>query len=148
MKLIIREIKTPEDLIKIFKLRIEVFTFEQNCPIEEEFDKYDNINSETIQFIVENVGECIGTARITFYPNNKIKIERVCVKKDKRKLRVGSKIMMKLHSVLIQRNIKQVEISAQIYAINFYKKLGYIEEGDHYIEAGIEHIKMKKSLTN
>ena len=38
MALIIREINNSDDLIKIFKLRIEVFTFEQNCPIEEEFD--------------------------------------------------------------------------------------------------------------
>tara|TARA_A100001015_G_scaffold187103_1_gene208374 strand:+ start:181 stop:609 length:429 start_codon:yes stop_codon:yes gene_type:complete len=59
MNLIIKEINTPEDLIKVFKLRIEVFTFEQNCPIEEEFDLYDNLSKST-QFIVENEGECIG----------------------------------------------------------------------------------------
>ena len=76
MTLIIREINNTDDLIKIFKLRIEVFTFEQNCPIEEEFDFYDNLDSGSTQFIVEN-NECIGTARITYYSEDKIKIERV-----------------------------------------------------------------------
>ena len=31
MALVIKIINKPDDLIKIFKLRIEVFTFEQNC---------------------------------------------------------------------------------------------------------------------
>ena len=146
MTLTIREIKNPDDLIKIFKLRIEVFTFEQNCPIEEEFDRYDNLISESNQFIVEKNGECIGTARITYYSKDKIKIERVCIKKDKRELKVGSKLMNSMHDKLINDDVKIVEISAQISAINFYKKLGYIEEGSKYIEAGIEHIKMKKKL--
>ena len=69
MALIIREINNSDDLIRIFKLRIEVFTFEQNCPIEEEFDFYDNLNSGSTQFIVEKNSECIGTARITYYSN-------------------------------------------------------------------------------
>ena len=146
MALVIRIINKPDDLIKIFKLRIEVFTFEQNCPIEEEFDSKDNLNSDSVQFIVEKNGECIGTARISYYPKNKIKIERVCIKKDKRKLKAGSALMNFMHDKLINDEIKIVEISAQISAINFYKKFGYFEEGDHYIEAGIEHIKMKKKL--
>ena len=146
MTLIIREINKSDDLIKIFKLRIEVFTFEQNCPIEEEFDFYDNLNSGSTQFIVEKNSECIGTARITYYTMDKIKIERVCIKKDKRGLNVGSELMKRMHNKLINKKVRIVEISAQISAINFYKKLGYIEEGDKYIEAGIEHIKMKKKL--
>ena len=146
MTLIIREINKSDDLIKIFKLRIEVFTFEQNCPIEEEFDFYDNLNSESTQFIVEKNSECIGTARITYYSKDKIKIERVCIKKDKRELKFGTELMKRMHNKLINDEVRIVEISAQISAINFYKKLGYIEEGDKYIEAGIEHIKMKKKL--
>ena len=51
-----------------------------------------------------------------------------------------------IHNKLINDEVRIVEISAQISAINFYKKLGYFEEGDKYIEAGIEHIKMKKKL--
>ena len=146
MNLIIKEINTPEDLIKVFKLRIEVFTFEQNCPIEEEFDLYDNLSKST-QFIVENEGECIGTARITFYTNNKIKIERVCVKKDKRNMNVGSELMERLHYNLVKDEVKVVEISAQTSALKFYKNLGYLEEGPTYLEAGLEHIKMIKKLT-
>tara|TARA_B100000575_G_scaffold5940_1_gene4411 strand:- start:877 stop:1317 length:441 start_codon:yes stop_codon:yes gene_type:complete len=146
MNLTIREINKPDDYLKAFRLRIEVFIFEQKCPIEEEFDNYDNPASESIQFIVEEDGKCIGTARIVNY-KDKIKIERVCISKDKRKLNVGSKLMNHIHNYLIKNGIKIIEISAQITAINFYKKLGYIEEGVEYIEARIRHIKMKKLVS-
>ncbi|MBK66094.1 MAG: GNAT family N-acetyltransferase [Chloroflexi bacterium] len=146
MNLTIREINKPDDYLKAFGLRIEVFIFEQKCPIEEEFDNYDNPASESIQFIVEEDGKCIGTARIVNY-KDKIKIERVCISKDKRKLNVGSKLMNHIHNYLIKNGIKIIEISAQITAINFYKKLGYIEEGVEYIEARIRHIKMKKLVS-
>ena len=93
MNLIIRKIDEPKDFLKIFELRIEVFIFEQNCPIEEEFDTYDNLNSDSVHFILEDNGECIGTARIVKYEKNKFKIQRVCIKKSKRKLSFGSKLM-------------------------------------------------------
>tara|TARA_S200000501_G_scaffold160487_1_gene151361 strand:+ start:181 stop:624 length:444 start_codon:yes stop_codon:yes gene_type:complete len=147
MNLIIRKIDEQEDFLKIFKLRIEVFIFEQKCPIEEEFDIHDNLNSDSIHFIVEDNDECIGTARIVKYENNKFKIQRVCIKKSKRKLNFGSKLMDKMHQYLIDLNVSMVEISAQISAIKFYKNLGYFEEGSLYLEAGLEHIKMAKKLS-
>jgi len=145
MNLIIREINKPDDLLKIFKLRIEIFIFEQKCPIEEEFDNYDNPASESIQFIVEENGKCVGTARIVNY-KDKTKIERVCIIKNKRKLNIGSQLMNHMHNYLKKNDTNIVEISAQITAINFYKNLGYVEEGTQYIEVGINHIKMKKLI--
>ena len=147
MNLIIRKIDEPEDFLKIFELRIEVFIFEQKCPIEEEFDIYDNLNSDSIHFIAEDNDECIGTARIVKCENNKFKIQRVCIKKSKRKLSYGSKLMDKLHQYLVDLNIGDIEISAQTSALKFYKNLGYLEEGSRNLEAGLEHIKMKKKLS-
>ena len=50
--------------------------------------------------------------------------------------------MIKLHEFIFKKGIEYSELSAQISAIGFYKKLGYIEEGGIYIDAGIEHKKM------
>tara|TARA_S200000501_G_scaffold183059_1_gene172457 strand:+ start:186 stop:629 length:444 start_codon:yes stop_codon:yes gene_type:complete len=147
MNSIIRKIDEPKDFLRIFELRIEVFIFEQKCPIEEEFDIHDNLNSDSIHFIVEDNGECVGTARIVKYENNKFKIQRVCIKKSKRKLSFGSKLMDKMHQYLISLNIGIIEISAQTSALKFYKNLGYLEEGSRYLEAGLEHIKMVKKLS-
>jgi len=37
-------------------------------------------------------------------------------------------------------------LGAQISARNFYQNLGYQEEGDFFLDAGIEHITMTKNL--
>ena len=55
--------------------------------------------------------------------------------------------MDKIHQYLIGLNIGIIEISAQTSALKFYKNLGYLEEGSRYLEAGLEHIKMKKKLS-
>ena len=39
-------------------------------------------------------------------------------------------------------NEKKIKISAQIYLIGFYKKLGFLPEGEEYLEDGIPHVAM------
>lgn len=40
-----------------------------------------------------------------------------------------------------------IELSAQVYAETFYKKLGYNRINNNiYIDAGIEHIDMRKTI--
>ena len=35
-----------------------------------------------------------------------------------------------------------IELSAQTYLIKFYKDLGFMENGEEYLEDGIPHIRM------
>jgi len=37
-------------------------------------------------------------------------------------------------------------LEAQVYAIPFYAKLGYIAEGDIFLDCGIEHRLMRKGI--
>jgi predicted GNAT family N-acyltransferase len=37
-------------------------------------------------------------------------------------------------------------IHSQEYIKSFYQKLGFVEEGEIFEEAGIPHVKMRKSL--
>ena len=123
---------------------IEVFAFEQNCPIEEEFDTKTILIQIVSNLLLKKMMSALALQNILL-PKNKIKIERVCVKKIK-KIVKRIWLMNVIHDKLINDEIKIVEISAQISAINFIK-ISYIEEGNHYIEAGIEHIKMKSWIT-
>ena len=49
-------------------------------------------------------------------------------------------------SALIAFNFKEKEIliSAQAYLINFYNNLGFVQQGEQYLEDDIPHIKMLK----
>ena len=44
MDIIFSEVKNEINLNESFELRKKVFIIEQGCPIEEEFDEFDNLN--------------------------------------------------------------------------------------------------------
>ena len=143
------KIKNNAELKKAFDVRIKVFVNEQGCPISEEFDKWDSwdtINKESFHFNIYCKDVCAGTARVIIRNNQTLNsiaiIQRVCVLDKYRNIHIGEYLMIKLHEFIYKKGIEYSELSAQISAIGFYKKLGYIEEGGIYIDAGIEHKKM------
>ena len=42
--------------------------------------------------------------------------------------------------------MKTVNLNAQVGAISFYEKFGFLKEGVPFDDAGIPHVRMKKSL--
>ena len=40
-----------------------------------------------------------------------------------------------------------VYLNAQTHALGFYERLGFVAEGDEFMEAGIPHYRMRHSLT-
>ena len=42
---------------------------------------------------------------------------------------------------------RPIIISAQAYLLNFYESLGFVAEGEHYLEDNIEHVKMVLYVT-
>ncbi len=148
MDIIFSEVKNEINLNESFELRKKVFIIEQGCPIEEEFDEFDNLNrigKDSFHFNIYKDNACISTSRIVINRNlddNSAKIQRVCVLKDFRGTGIGLFMMSNLHEYLINKNINKITLSSQDHAIEFYKKLGYIELGNEYLEAGIIHKKM------
>ena len=154
--------KNKPDLLKIFtvtdskllreslKIRMNVFVLEQGCPEDEEIDDYDFqpwLNSTSTHFVAKLNDLYIGTARIIFSQTKDSStsplIQRVAIIKEFRGNNYGYHIMQKIHDFLIERKFKTAELSAQVYAIKFYEKLGYKSYGDIYYDAGIEHKTMK-----
>jgi predicted GNAT family N-acyltransferase len=125
-------------------IRKEVFIIEQQVPINEE---YDELDKTAVQFIVYDRDKAVGAARFRIV-NQKGKVERVCVLKDYRKKGVG-KLMMDAIEQYVKRQgltLEKLVLSAQLTALPFYEKLGYIAYGDIYLDANIEHKSMFKSL--
>ena len=148
MNIIFSEVKNEIDLNESFELRKQVFIIEQGCPIEEEFDEFDDINrvgKESFHFNVYKDNICVSTSRILInkmLDKQSAKIQRVCVLKDYRGSGIGLFMMSHLHRFLINKNISNITLSSQHHAIEFYKKLGYTEMEGEYLEAGIIHKKM------
>ena len=144
----IRILESKKDRLLGFKLRTEVFVNEQNVPIELEFDEKDN-SEHTIHIGYFNGDELIGVARLIDMDKEVIHIGRVAIDKNHRGEGIGHKLILGCEDIarkVLNRDFN-IELSAQVYAENFYKKLGYNRVNDNiYIDAGIEHIDMKKTI--
>lgn len=144
----IKILESEKDRSLGFNLRTEVFVNEQNVPIELELDEKDN-SEHTIHIGYFNGDKLIGVARLIDMDKEVIHIGRVAIDKNHRGEGIGHKLILGCEDIaknVLNRDFT-IELSAQVYAENFYKKLGYNRVNDNiYIDAGIEHIDMKKTI--
>ena len=146
----IRILESEKDRLLGFKLRTEVFVNEQNVPIELELDEKDN-SEHTIHIGYFNGDELIGVARLIDMDKEVIHIGRVAIDKNHRGEGIGHKLILGCEDIakkVLNRDFN-IELSAQVYVETFYKKLGYNRINNNiYIDAGIEHIDMRKTIKN
>ena len=129
------------DIYSMLQLRSEIFVVEQNCVYQDIDDKDQN----ALHLLLKKNNYLIGYSRM-FKPGDYFKqasIGRVLVKKNERKNKYGSLLMqLSIKAIKDTFNEKKIKISAQIYLIGFYKKLGFLPEGEEYLEDGIPHVAM------
>jgi predicted GNAT family N-acyltransferase len=123
----------------ICKIRFEVFVDEQNVSEELEIDGLDDEAKHVLAYIDD---EPIGTGRILSDGH----IGRVAVLKKYRGLGIGNSVMRELIKWAQQNKLEKLWLSSQWHAHSFYIDLGFVCEGDIYEEAGIDHIKMYRTL--
>ena len=132
---------STEDIYSMLQLRSEIFVVEQNCAYQDIDDKDQN----ALHLLLKKNNYLIGYSRM-FKPGDYFKhasIGRVLVKKNERKHKYGSLLMqLSIKAIKDTFNEKKIKISAQIYLIGFYKKLGFLPEGEEYLEDGIPHVAM------
>ena len=119
-------------------LRKSVFIEEQLVPEELEWDDWDNKAEHII--IIFN-GTPIGCARLIFI-DKIMRLERMAIIRSKRYQGFGSRLLFEIIRIARNKKIKKINISAQLQAMFFYQKVGFIAKGKIYNEAGIKHIKM------
>lgn len=121
-------------------IRTEVFVQEQNVPAELELDAED---AHCIHAIACNEhGRGIGTGRLL--PN--AHIGRMAVCKAYRGSGVGSLLLAALIDQARKRGDAQVVLAAQVHAMPFYSRHGFVEEGGVFLDAGIDHMTMRLKL--
>jgi len=123
----------------ICKIRFEVFVDEQNVSEELEIDGLDDEAKHVLAYIDDKP---IGTGRILGDGH----IGRVAVLKKYRGLGIGNSVMQELIKWAQQNKLEKLWLSSQWHAHSFYIDLGFVCEGDIYEEAGIDHIKMYRTL--
>jgi len=145
---------SPSPLWKdIIALRMQVFVDEMHVPSELELDQYDAM---AIHLCVQS-GHCtVGTLRLIQSKESvsqdpkksvkKIKIGRFALHKAYRRQGIGSQMMHHTYHWCQQQAISKLYLDAQTYIVPFYKTLGFVEQGDVFMDAGIPHIRMTHTL--
>ena len=130
------------ELYDMLKLRCAVFVIEQNCNYQDMDDK-DQASYHLIGFEDNKLVACTRVLpKGISYPE--VSIGRVIVDKAYRGTGAGKEIM-KLAIDHAKKVLKaeEIVISAQCYLERFYGDLGFVPEGESYLDDDIPHIKMR-----
>lgn len=122
------------------RIRFAVFVEEQRVPPEIELDDMDVRCVHALAYAPD--GTAIGTGRLL--PDGHI--GRMAVIRDWRGRGVGSAILESLVRAAASRGDSRVVLSAQTHALDFYRRHGFVAEGEVYEEAGIPHQAMRRTL--
>ena len=138
---IFKKVSSKEEMEKSYAIRTKVFCEEQKISKEIEFDNLDHLCSH---FLIFDDKKAIATARVRQKEKNVLKIERVAVLLEFRRLKVGSILIENIikHHMNISYSNSFV-LHSQVAVADFYKTLNFISYGNEFFEDGISHIAMK-----
>jgi predicted GNAT family N-acyltransferase len=139
----VRTARNEAELDAAMALREKVFFGEQGVSREEEFDGLDD---ESTQIVAVDESGVIATCRLRALGEGAWKLERMAVEPRLRKLGVGSRLLSGAEQVAREAGASEMLLHAQRRAEPFYAAGGYVAEGETFMEAEIEHVRMRKAL--
>ena len=126
------------------ELRYNEFFVGFNRPKETLFDEFEN---ESIQVVACLNGKVIGHTRL-FVKDSEGEISQVVIDKNYRGLKLGINMMNTLLAYADKEKVKRIELDARMYAIEFYRSLGFETFGEVFIskKSALPHMKMQRFL--
>ncbi len=121
-------------------LRERVFVLEQGVPPELEQDGIDPVCRHVLARAAGGV--VVGAGRLL--PDGHI--GRMAVAADWRGRGVGGAVLEALVREAAARGLAAALLNAQVHALAFYRRHGFVEEGEAFMEAGIMHRAMRRRL--
>ncbi|UXH45691.1 GNAT family N-acetyltransferase [Rossellomorea vietnamensis] len=140
--MIVEVAKTEDQIQEVFHIRKTVFVVEQQVPLEEEIDEYEN---DSTHFVLYEDNKAVGAGRFRIL-DGVGKVERVCILKSTRGKGAGRELMLAIEEYAKRQPLSQLKLNAQTYAIPFYEGLGYQVTSEEFLDAGIPHKTMKKTI--
>jgi predicted GNAT family N-acyltransferase len=145
----------PVELDEAFALRHEVFVVGQGVPVEIERDELD---AGAHHAVARRDGVLVGTGRLVrgrvdddgrLVPGTTGTvgtIGRMAVSEAARGTGTGRALLDLLVAQAGDLGLPAVELHAQLHARGFYERAGFEPFGEVYLEAGIEHVGMRRPL--
>ncbi|NLH99064.1 MAG: GNAT family N-acetyltransferase [Chthonomonadales bacterium] len=134
----LRIARSFDDIVGCLSVRLVVFVGEQEVPLDEEVDAYD---ADATHYCCVLDGHVVGTARLVLLERGWGKIGRVAVLRPYRRRGIATALMRRIldHEASA---LSLVTLDAQVTAIGFYERFGFVAEDDVFMDAGIPHRRM------
>ncbi len=144
--------QTESERLRAYAIRVQVFVLEQGVPLTEEMDSEDPTATHTIAYLG---GVAVGTGRLVYTKpsgtldpqGGEARIGRMAVLRAWRRKGLGGRILKALEDAAREKGACRVALHAQTYVKEFYSSHGYVAEGVPFVEVGIEHLLMCKTLS-
>jgi predicted GNAT family N-acyltransferase len=140
----VRFASTPADLDAGYKLRRDVFETEQNIPRPLDRDAFDYSADHVVAF--DEGGRCVGTGRVVRIDARTAQVGRMAVAKDQRKGGIGALVLEALERMAEMRGISDITVNSQLPAESFYRNRGYARISEVFLDQGVPHVVMKKTI--
>ncbi|MFJ6380278.1 GNAT family N-acetyltransferase [Kitasatospora sp. NPDC092039] len=149
----VRVAEGEADLALVHGVRREVFIVEQGIPEDEEWDDLDGTSEHLLAIGPD--GRAVGTARLIFGEQareltggveGRVLLGRLAVVAAARGTGLGAELVRAVEAAGAGRGAVEVELHAQVGALGFYERLGYVAQGPVYDDAGIPHRTMTRVL--
>jgi predicted GNAT family N-acyltransferase len=127
---------------QVMALRRAVFCDEQGVPVDMEHDADD---ADALHLVAVDRGRVVGTCRV-LGDGPSVRLGRMAVARDRRGGGLGAGLLAAAHALAAERGAREVAIHAQLSALGFWERAGYVAEGAEFEEAGIAHIAMRRAL--
>ena len=128
-----------DDRDTLSAIRRKVFIEEQNVPEEMEWDVHD---ASSTHFLATADHTAVATARLK--PDGQI--GRMAVLPGYRNTGIGTELLKFVLHEAAARHFKKLYLHAQLSAVPFYEKQGFVAQGDVFYEADIPHRNMQLIL--
>jgi predicted GNAT family N-acyltransferase len=138
----VRRVRGTDEMGELLALRHDVFCLEQGVPEHEESDGRDH---EALHLVAVADGQVVGTCRLLLVGAT-AQFSRLAVSAGARRRGIASALLEAAEAETRAAGGRRLVLHAQIYARGLYDRAGYRTRGRVFVEAGIKHLAMEKTL--
>lgn len=143
MKIIVPS--TAEELKMYYDLRYEMLRKPWNRPYQSTIDEDDGNSVHAL--MLDDAGKAVAAGRLVLNSEEEGQVRSMAVTQEMQGKGLGTKILLHLEDEARKKKFKHIVLDAREGAVSFYRKNGYVAEGDSYVLFGvIPHVRMKKIL--
>lgn len=125
-------------LYRILALRSDVFVVEQECLYLDPDGR--DLEPQARQLWIERDGSVLATLRLLIDDPSTARIGRVATARSARGEGLAGRLVARALELAADR---EVVLDAQSYLFEWYRRFGFVRDGDDFLDDGIPHVPMR-----